>query len=185
MIEGKRWLCVLVLALTGLALLPAAGSAAGPGEISGKVTDASSGLGIGGVEVCAIEPELLYLECVYTGVTGEYLITELPVGEYIVEFWAEELGYSIQFYNGRSSGLLADEIPVSGLVTGINAILSKPTPPPPPVIPAPAPIVLPPPPVVAPKPALKCRKGFKKVKRQGKTICVKKQGKKRRKKQSR
>lgn len=189
LVAWSRRLTALALAVAGLILLPPAGLAAA-GEITGKVVDGVSKVAIERVEVCAIEvPEFEFVDCVETNPAGEYALSGLPADSYVVEFWAEDLGYAVQFYEDQVFFDLADPIvvPGSGTVTGIDGHLSKlpiVIPPPPPTPPAPIPSALPAPTPtsVVPKPAIRCRKGFKQVKRNGKKICVKKHRKKSRKK---
>ncbi len=147
------------------------------GQIKGKVTDASSAAAIPGAEVCAYEvPELEFGGCALTKAGGEYTISGLVSDSYKVEFWAEPFGYLTQFYNGKSTFSQAEAVLVSapGVVSGIDAHLSKPVPPvfTPAVPVVVAPTVLPPP-TVPPVGKLHCRKGFKKATRHGKVVCVK------------
>jgi hypothetical protein len=146
-----------------------------PGSIGGTVTDAASSAPIAGVEVCAYEVVEEFFRCTETGAGGAYSILALDAGEYIVEFWAQHLGYAVQYYNGSASFEGADLVAVAeSSVTGINAALVKPSPPPVPVI---APPPLPAPPPFAPKgkakaKGKKCKKGFRRKKVRGKKRCV-------------
>jgi len=116
---------ISALALSLFALTASASAATG--AISGKVVKAGTSTGIEGVEACAFQlPEYEPVFCEETNAAGEYKISELPSGEYIVEFWASYLGYAPQFYNGVSSYEDAEEITVgSGTVSGINAELHQ------------------------------------------------------------
>lgn len=150
------------------------------GAIEGRVTDAVSGTGIEEVEVCAYSLTRLG-RCTLTGSTGSYALEPLGSGSYFIEFWAEQLGYETRFYSEQSNPGSANPVNVAapGATTGIDARLSKPgsgaiTHPSTPL--ALPPIVIP---KIHPKPkALTCRKGFKKVKRHGRKVCVKKHKKK-------
>lgn len=53
------------------------------GRITGTVTDALTGLPVEAVEVCAREAQA---ECVWTNSHGEYTVSQLASGSYIVEF---------------------------------------------------------------------------------------------------
>jgi hypothetical protein len=99
------------------------------GQISGKVTDASSKAGIQGIEVCAYESGAEFIErCVTTGSSGEYTITALTDGSYTVYFSSPEsssLDYISQYYNAKSSYGEANPVPVTAGSTssGVNASL--------------------------------------------------------------
>jgi hypothetical protein len=119
---------VCTIAVIALSLFALTGSAsAAPGAISGEVVKAGSSTPIEGVEACAFQlPNYEPVFCEETNVNGEYEISGLLSGEYIVEFWASYLGYAPQFYNGVSSYEDAEEITVgSGVVPGIDAELQK------------------------------------------------------------
>jgi hypothetical protein len=153
------------------------------GAIEGRVTDAVNGLGVEEALVCAFSP-LRPGGCALTGPAGSYLVKGLATGTYQVGFFAESFGYETRYYNETAdpNGAAAVSVTAPGTTTGIDARLSKP---------GSNPVVTPPAPkVVAPvlpirkvvkKPkrkALTCRKGFKKVKRHGRKVCVKKHRKK-------
>lgn len=152
------------------------------GEIAGRVVDAATNSGIE-AQVCAFASGV-FGGCAGTNLTGDYTIQGVASGSYIVEFWAEPLGYETRYYNEQSSfgGASLVNVVAPGTTTGINAKLSKPGTH---VVPISRPTsVLTPvisvPPVIAakPKPKLRCRKGFKPVKRHGHTVCMKKHKKK-------
>jgi hypothetical protein len=112
------------------------------GEISGTVTDASTTnpvAGIEGIEVCAYTPEEAGVEepleripsneCTTTGSSGEYLLKEVPVGSYDVEFSVSPestLNYVTQYYEGSESPELAKLVVVKAAEasTGVNAALT-------------------------------------------------------------
>ncbi len=98
--------------------------------IAGTVTSASTGLPVGGIEVCAYEAagESLFGECTATESTGRYALTGLTAGEYIVAFSSPAGGpsdYTRQYYHNRSQPAEAEAIAVSaGSITpGIDAQL--------------------------------------------------------------
>lgn len=151
------------------------------GEIAGRVTDAATGAGIDEVEVCAYSLNA-FGGCALSDGVGNYTIQGIASGSYLVEFWAEFLGYETRYYNEDASFEEANLVGVvaPNTTAGINAKLSKPgshlVPPAPvsrSVIAAPAA------PAVKPKPH-RCRKAFKRVKRHGHTVCVRKHKKKHR-----
>jgi Carboxypeptidase regulatory-like domain len=152
------------------------------GEIAGRVTDATTGAGIEEVEVCAFTLSV-FGGCALTNSSGNYTIQGVASGSWVVEFWAEFLGYETRYYNEVANFNDANLVSVFAPSTaiGINARLSKPgshvvtrTPVSTPVI------SVPPPPAVKPKPAPHCRKAFKRVKRHGHAVCVRKHKKKHR-----
>jgi hypothetical protein len=119
------WLVLLSLTLFALAL-PAAGEAATPGSIVGRVTAKVGGAAISGVEVCAepvtsLEPEY----CATTDQSGDYAIAGVPPGQYKVDFWAQPQGYVDQFWNGKGLWSEAEAVTVeAGLPrTGVDAQL--------------------------------------------------------------
>ncbi len=146
------------------------------GEIAGRVTDVLTGAGIEQAEVCALS-ETTFGRCALTDTAGNYALRGLASASYLVEFWAGFLGYEARYYNEVANFEDASLISVTApnAVTGIDARLSKPG----------ESLVVRPsssPPVTPfplgrgnPKPkAVKCRKGFKKVKRRGRKVCIKK-----------
>ena len=104
------------------------------GKISGTVTDASNGSGIGGIEVCASgRGETYYYDCAATNPDGTYTISYLGAGEYTVEFYSpykyneslekEELegpNFVRQYYNGKLHREEADGVSVSEGATTTN-----------------------------------------------------------------
>jgi Carboxypeptidase regulatory-like domain len=152
------------------------------GEIEGAVTDAATGGGIGEVEVCAFS-QAAFAGCALTDSAGDYVIRGIRTGSYTVEFWAQFLGYETRYYDEASN--FADATLVAVLApdttTGVDARLSKPASPV--VLPPPssgAALLAPAPAAIKPKPKPHCRKGFKRVKRHGRTVCVKKHRRKHR-----
>lgn len=151
------------------------------GAIEGRVTDASTGAGINEAVVCAYS-RVIAGNCSVTNQAGSYVVNGLATGSYGVEFWDEPLGYGTLFYSQQTDPGKASLVGVTapGVTGGINAQLSKPDskavviPPPPPA----PPTVTPVPPKKHKAKALKCRKGFKKTKRHGRHVCVKKHKKK-------
>lgn len=153
------------------------------GEIAGRVIDAVTSAGIEEVEACAFSLNA-FGGCASTDSSGNYTIQGVASGSYVVEFWAEFLGYETRYYNEDTSFNDANLVAVFAPSTtvGIDARLSKPSLPvvSRPSLPTPV-IAVPPPPATAkPKPALHCRKAFKRVKRHGRTVCVRKHRKKHR-----
>ena len=60
------------------------------GQITGKVTSASSKAAIEGIEVCASDESDFNRECAKTNPSGEYKVSSLPTTNYTVEFYAPE-----------------------------------------------------------------------------------------------
>ena len=71
------------------------------GRITGRVTDASTGTPMEGVEACAHEVDGDITQCGTANASGEYTITMLN-GRYTVEFHSPTGGYLAQFYGGPS-----------------------------------------------------------------------------------
>jgi len=145
------------------------------GAIAGRVTDASTGVGINGVFVCAYS-RVIAGNCAITNPAGDYAVAGLATGSYGVEFSTESPAYPTLFYNQQASPSSANLVSVTAPnVTGnINAQMGKPASK---VVVIPTPV----PPTAPPKhkaKALKCHKGFKKAKRHGRQVCVKKHKKK-------
>ncbi len=98
--------------------------------IAGTVTSASTGVPIGGIEVCAYEEtgESPLGECTSTEPSGRYVLTGLAAGAYIVEFSSPVSGasdYVRQYYDDRSQPEEGEAVTVgAGSVTlGIDAQL--------------------------------------------------------------
>ena len=78
-------------------------------HVRGVVSSASSGQPIAGMEVCAYdaaEEAGLFGRCATTEAGGEYSISGLSSGEYLVEFsspYGSGLNYETQYYNGVAS----------------------------------------------------------------------------------
>lgn len=132
--RGKsRWALAVLLGCVALLMLaPGALAAGGAGQITGTVTKAGSAEDLAGIEVCAFslsagveglfeEPE----RCVITGAGGAYTISELPSGEYDVEFFAPSpLNYVTQYYKDKPSFSEAQAVPVgTGVTSGIDAAM--------------------------------------------------------------
>jgi carboxypeptidase family protein len=118
-------------------------AAAGSGAIAGEVTSASTRAPLAGIEVCASlkgggeppvgpENEEEDSACATSGASGEYTISGLANGEYIVSFGPSFLvsaesttNYITQFYNDKSSASEADAVSVTGggTTSGIDAAL--------------------------------------------------------------
>jgi len=148
------------------------------GAIEGRVTDASTGAGINEAVVCAFS-RVIIGNCGLTNAVGNYAVIGLATGSYGVEFWAEPLGYPTLFYNQQANPANANLISVTApnSTGGINAQMSKPGSK---VVLTQTPVLPTAPPATAMHKAkvLKCRKGYKKTKRHGRQVCVKKHKKK-------
>lgn len=148
------------------------------GKIEGRVTDAVAGAGINEMTVCAFAFGIGG-RCAFTNTSGNYTIGSLATGSYFVEFFDESGEYEGIFYDQQTSFESANPVSVvaPNATTGIDARLSKPGA----SVVTPA-VSLPPPVISLPKAikkkskpkAVKCRKGFKKVKRRGRKVCVRK-----------
>lgn len=110
-----------ILAVACALLVPAVASAA-DGSIAGKVTEAAAGHApIEGVEVCAEGVGATEdFACDFTDAAGDYSVPALTPGNYKVEFWGVELGYFLQYYDGKSRWSEADEVPVASATATPN-----------------------------------------------------------------
>jgi hypothetical protein len=126
MFSRLKLMMLCAISVAALSLFASTATAAA-GAIEGEVVKAGTSTAIKGVEACAFQlPEYEPIFCEETNAAGEYEISGLPSGEYIVEFWASYLGYAPQFYNGVSSYEEAEEITVGGgTVSGIDAELEE------------------------------------------------------------
>jgi hypothetical protein len=111
--------------------VPAINAALQPtAQITGKVTDKSTKVGVAGVEVCATDTELaLFGQCATSGSGGTYTLAGLSAGSYIVEFslpTSSQLAYVTQYYNAKAN--LSEATPVvlkaGQAKTAINAAMS-------------------------------------------------------------
>ena len=91
------------------------------GEITGKVTEASSKKAVAGTVVCATNSS--GGNCGLTNEAGEYTITSLDTGEYTLKFSAAT--YVPQYYNGKAEASEATPVSVTAGATtaSINAVL--------------------------------------------------------------
>jgi Carboxypeptidase regulatory-like domain len=106
-------------------LLPAL-TPSGTAQIKGKVTSAATTEPLEGIEVCASDEAVF--ECRETGATGEYDISGLPAGSYVVSFavpFERHLNYLYQYYNDKTSAAEATPVVLAtgAMAAGINAAL--------------------------------------------------------------
>ncbi len=94
------------------------------GRISGRVTDASTGAGIGNALVCASTPGEMQGGCTIAEASGEYITPPLASGGYHVEFFGGR-GYVNQYYNGHAAPGEANLVFVTApnTTSGIDAAL--------------------------------------------------------------
>lgn len=152
------------------------------GRIEGSVTVAATGAGIAGAEVCAFSE--FGSRCTNTNGAGHYTLVEAPTGSYVVGFSAA--GYPVRYYNEKTTFGAADQVSVAApnATTGIDARMGEPAPPA--ALPTtPSLPSLPAAPVHKHKHKLRCKKGFKKAKRHGRKVCVRKHRKRRHKRRHR
>ena len=84
-------------AALGLAALMAAGAAQAQettGRVTGRVTDQDTGLPLGGVTVIVVGPQ--GEDAVITTDKGEYSFTTLPVGTYVIRFYAANTATQVE-----------------------------------------------------------------------------------------
>jgi len=110
---------------------PALSSAvrSGSGQISGTVTAAATKAAIDGIEVCAfLEESPLFESCTTTNASGEYTLSALEAGEYMIGFFSPPesgLDFVTQFYDEKATSFEAEPVSVGegGMTTGVNARL--------------------------------------------------------------
>ena len=93
------------------------------GEITGRVTSASTKVGLGRIEVCPLTTSGFYAGgCTTSSADGEYTLAGLTAGEYKVEFsvsYGAGLNYLPQYYDAKGAVGEAAVVSVSnGSVTG-------------------------------------------------------------------
>ena len=118
----------------------AAPATTGTGSIEGTARDAAKGTGIAGIEVCAytLGPfeeegeagEEGAPDCTLTTAGGDYTITKLAAGEYLVEFstpFNGTLDYITQYWDEAKTfeESFPVEVAAGQRVSGIDALLSK------------------------------------------------------------
>lgn len=138
-----KWSVRALCALAGLvAVAIPLGSApsalaAESGRITGTATDAATQTGVEGLEVCAQpQSDESSSHCTRTGANGEYTISDVPAGSYIVEFFVpfqsngpghsqSDLDYAPQYYDGKAGQAEAEEVTVTAGETtgGIDAAM--------------------------------------------------------------
>ena len=100
------------------------------GKIAGKVTSASSGNAIEGIDVCAAGSSSdfatgMYAACANTTSSGEYTLSGLASASYKVEFLTGSAPalYLTQYYNGKASSAEAESVSVTAgsTTSGIDA----------------------------------------------------------------
>jgi Carboxypeptidase regulatory-like domain len=146
--RGALAVFVLVLTVSALLALPIGSTASaageGSGEIGGQVTDSATSAPLAGIEVCAYafeseafeegvletETEGSPSDCASTGADGLYAISDLPSGEYAVEFSSPAesgLNYVTQYFDGKASPEEAQPVAVAAgeLTPGIDAELQE------------------------------------------------------------
>ncbi|MBN9624023.1 MAG: carboxypeptidase regulatory-like domain-containing protein [Actinobacteria bacterium] len=104
----------------------------GPGAISGKVTAAEGGQAVGNVKACAEMVGGGTALCATTSETGEYEITGVAAGQYMVEFAPPAPAeYFTQWYSGAASADRATPVLVAAgtVAPGVDASLIKVPPP--------------------------------------------------------
>jgi Carboxypeptidase regulatory-like domain len=97
------------------------------GQVSGTVTDASTGAALEQVGVTVYNGEGNAVGSGTTDASGKYAVTGLAAGSYKVEFDGRSLNYLSQFYNDRASLESADAISLAAgqTVGGVDAALQS------------------------------------------------------------
>jgi RHS repeat-associated protein len=83
------------------------------GQIKGTITSLGSRTPLAHAGACAYAPEGEAYRCGYTNSEGEYTITGLPSGKYVVYFYPTEGEYTYQYYKEATSEAEATLVDVS------------------------------------------------------------------------
>ncbi len=98
------------------------------GQITGRVTDASTLQPISRIEICAVRvsPPSDVIPCTRSNTEGLYTL-DLGDGSYRVEFVGDASNYVTQYYNGKASSLEANLVSVvaGGTTSGIDAAMQR------------------------------------------------------------
>jgi hypothetical protein len=109
-------------------------------NITGRVTAAATGAALARIEVCAVSIVTGNKQnCRGTNVSGEYVLSQLPAGEYTIEFggtlgYDENRGYALEYYGGKAtlseSSLLSvtPGMTLSGIDAAMHEIEEEPPP---------------------------------------------------------
>src|SRR5580698_2741663 len=84
-------------AALGVAVLLAAGAALAQettGRVTGRVTDSDTGMPLGGVTVIVAGPQ--GEDAVITSDRGDYTFTSLPIGTYVIRFYAANTATQVE-----------------------------------------------------------------------------------------
>ncbi|HUA03960.1 MAG TPA: carboxypeptidase regulatory-like domain-containing protein [Solirubrobacteraceae bacterium] len=94
------------------------------GQISGTVTSQATGAAVSGLWVYVFNSSGSSVGSAQTGADGTYTVSNLPTGDYEVEFYGTG-SYISQYYNDETSYANANPVPVTSgqVTTGINAAL--------------------------------------------------------------
>lgn len=122
-----RVILCLVACMAALGAVPAAAMA---GSISGTVTAENGDAPIGGVEVCPQrQPYTVETDCTVTDGSGNYSLSDLPEGSYMLYFSANpaNLKYVSEFYNDKRYPWEVDLVSItwSQSLTGLNVQLAE------------------------------------------------------------
>jgi hypothetical protein len=93
------------------------------GELTGKVTDATTKAAVAKIQVCAFDGPEGFGRCAPTNASGEYAIAGLATGEYKVQFllpFESGLNYLTQYYNDKSTFAEAEAVSVKAGSTTAN-----------------------------------------------------------------
>jgi hypothetical protein len=94
------------------------------GQITGKVTAASTNAALGEIYVCAYGSSAGY-RCANTNKDGEYVITALPTGSVYLYFYSPNGSYAPDYYPDKAFSTESEPVSVTAgaLTTGINAAM--------------------------------------------------------------
>jgi 5-hydroxyisourate hydrolase-like protein (transthyretin family) len=124
---GSLWrLLIVAMPALALALIAAPSASAATGEITGTVTAAGGGA-LANIQVCAqpVEYETGTYKCEITGSAGDYALSGLNEGEYVVYFYGG-LDRVTQYFPGKATYSEAEHVAVTGggTASGIDAALA-------------------------------------------------------------
>jgi hypothetical protein len=125
-VGGLKSPLAIAMLVLAMALIAAPSASAATGSVTGTVTAAGGGA-LANIQVCAqpVEYETGTYKCEFTDSSGEYALTGLNEGEYVVYFYGG-LDRVTQYFPGKATYSEAEHVDVTGggTTSGIDAALA-------------------------------------------------------------